>query len=140
MIKKAVPHSEVSVYGSHATKLCLPWSDIDLVIITPNRHGDLINVYNHKSVLSQISLELRNEEKNKWVRNVNYVDNATVPVVKVHCHIKDLMIHSNNNMLLNQTDFEKYKVFLDQPFSIDITQMTDHHNGLECVSVVQEYL
>jgi len=35
IIKKAVPNSEVKVYGSHATKLCLPWSDIDLVIITP---------------------------------------------------------------------------------------------------------
>jgi len=34
VIKKALPYSEVRVYGSHATKLCLPWSDIDLVIIT----------------------------------------------------------------------------------------------------------
>ena len=34
VIKKALPQSEVRVYGSHATKLCLPWSDIDLVIIT----------------------------------------------------------------------------------------------------------
>jgi len=35
IIKKAVPNSEVKVYGSHATKLCLPWSDIDLVLVTP---------------------------------------------------------------------------------------------------------
>ena len=34
VVKKALPNSEVKVYGSHATKLCLPWSDIDLVIIT----------------------------------------------------------------------------------------------------------
>ncbi len=113
VIKKAVPQSEVRVYGSHATKLCLPWSDIDLVIITPNRPGEVMNVYNPKSVLSQINLELKNEIQNKWVSSVNYVDNATVPVVKVNCHVKDLMIHSNNNMLLSQTDFEKYKCFLD---------------------------
>jgi len=68
IIKRAVPHSEVKVYGSHATKLCLPWSDIDLVIITQNRSSD--------------------------------------------------GMHMN----------------------IDITQMTDHHNGLECVGVVQDYL
>jgi DNA polymerase sigma len=55
VIKKAVPQSEVRVYGSHATKLCLPWSDIDLVIITPNRHGEVMNAYNPKSVLFQIS-------------------------------------------------------------------------------------
>ena len=29
--------SEVDVYGSHATKLCLHWSDIDLVLIPPSR-------------------------------------------------------------------------------------------------------
>ena len=100
------------MYGSHATKLCLPWSDIDLVIITPSRNGEHMNIYNPKSVLSQINQELRNEISNKWVSQVNYVDNATVPVVKVNCHIKDLMIYSNNN-LLSQSDFEKYKVFLD---------------------------
>lgn len=48
IIKKAVPMSEVNVYGSHATKLCLPWSDIDLVIIVPKNE----NVHNPKSVLS----------------------------------------------------------------------------------------
>jgi DNA polymerase sigma len=96
VIKKAVPQSEVRVYGSHATKLCLPWSDIDLVIITPSRFNEHMNVYNPKSVLSQINQELRNEISNKWVSQVNFVNNATVPVVKVNCHIKDLMIHSNN--------------------------------------------
>lgn len=35
VIKKAIPNSDVRVYGSHATKLCLPWSDIDLVIVAP---------------------------------------------------------------------------------------------------------
>lgn len=29
---------------------------------------------------------------------------------------------------------------MEQPFNIDITQMTDHHNGLECVKIVQEFL
>ena len=139
VIKRAVPHCDVRVYGSHANKLCLPWSDIDLVIITPSRHNDYMNNYNPKFVLSSINQELRNEVSNKWVSQVNYVDNATVPVVKVNCHIKDLMKHTHNN-LLSQSDLEKYKVFLDQPFNIDITQMTDHHNGLECVSIVQEYL
>ena len=36
IIKRALPSCDVKVYGSHATKLCLPWSDIDLVIINPN--------------------------------------------------------------------------------------------------------
>ena len=36
VIKKTIPGSEVKVYGSHATKLCLPWSDIDIAIIPPS--------------------------------------------------------------------------------------------------------
>jgi DNA polymerase sigma len=140
IIKRAVPHSEVKVYGSHATKLCLPWSDIDLVIITQNRSSDGIYMNYPRSVLGQISSELRNEKENKWVSHVNYHDNATVPVVKVNCHVKDLINQSNNHMLLSPSDYEKYKCFLDLPINIDITQMTDHHNGLECVGVVQDYL
>ena len=31
-IKQVIPNGEVEVYGSHATKLCLHWSDIDLVL------------------------------------------------------------------------------------------------------------
>lgn len=50
VIKKTIPNSEVKVYGSHATKLCLPWSDIDLVLIPPKQEGGLN--YSAKSVLS----------------------------------------------------------------------------------------
>lgn len=50
IIKKAVPNSDVQVYGSHATKLCLPWSDIDLVIVAAK--NDTVSVHNPKSVLS----------------------------------------------------------------------------------------
>ena len=64
------------------------------------------------------------------------MDNATVPVVKVNCNINDLLAHQHGNAtnnLFQDIDYEKYKIFLEQPFNIDITQMTDHHNGLQCV-------
>jgi len=31
-IKSVIPNGDVEIYGSHATKLCLYWSDIDLVL------------------------------------------------------------------------------------------------------------
>lgn len=64
------------------------------------------------------------------------MDNATVPVIKVNCFIKDLLKHKESVF----KEYEKYRIFLEQPFNIDITQMTDHHNGLECVMLVQDYL
>ena len=36
LIQKSVPDGDVRVYGSHATQLCLHWSDIDLVLIPPD--------------------------------------------------------------------------------------------------------
>ena len=30
-----IPGSDIKVYGSHATKLCLHWSDIDLALVPP---------------------------------------------------------------------------------------------------------
>ena len=32
VIKNCIPGGDLEVYGSYATKLCLPWSDIDLVV------------------------------------------------------------------------------------------------------------
>ena len=51
---KSIPNSEVKVYGSHATQLCLPWSDIDLVIVLPKSD----HMHTPKSVLNQISRDL----------------------------------------------------------------------------------
>jgi len=38
-----VPDADVKVYGSHATKLCLHWSDVDLVLIPPDSKHMLKN-------------------------------------------------------------------------------------------------
>ena len=54
MIKKVLPGSEVKVYGSHATKLCLPWSDIDIAIILPSNS----ETYNQNYALGPIYKDL----------------------------------------------------------------------------------
>ena len=38
-IKYVIPTGDVEIYGSHATKLCLYWSDIDLVLKPAMRDG-----------------------------------------------------------------------------------------------------
>eukprot|EP00347_Sterkiella_histriomuscorum_P020274 403338429 len=132
VIQKALPNSEVKVYGSHATKLCLPWSDIDLVIKTNSTD----HYSTPKHVLSIITRELQSDHTTKWIQEVKFVENASVPVVKVKCQIDHIMQTSG----LASQNISKYQTFLEQPFSIDITQLTDNHNGLECVKLVQEFL
>ncbi len=58
-------------------------------------------------------------------------------MVKVNSLLKDLLYHKNQDDLPTYAnELEKYKIFLDQLFNVDITQMTDHHNGLDCVNLV----
>lgn len=37
-IAEVIPGSECHIYGSFATGLCLPWSDIDITIKVPNMY------------------------------------------------------------------------------------------------------
>lgn len=78
-----------------------------------------MDFHSQKSALAQVNRELQNEVQSKWVSNVTFVDNATVPVVKVNCHVKDLLMHTGRGY--NQKEYEKYKIFMEQPFNIDIT-------------------
>ena len=38
-IYSSIPGSSLEVYGSHATKLCLHWSDVDLVFVPPPKYS-----------------------------------------------------------------------------------------------------
>ena len=115
VIKKAIPNSDVRVYGSHATKLCLPWSDIDLVIVAPKNEMGMSQ--HPKNVLSMISRELTYEVQNSWVKSVNFVESATMPVIKLSCNVDQILAQFPQ---LSQA-MVKYKPFFEQPFNIDIT-------------------
>jgi DNA polymerase sigma len=82
-MKASLPFSEVDVYGSHATQLCLHWSDIDLVLIPPNGSDDRDNWSNP---LRTVFLALNSEENKSWVTNAQFIDSANVPVIKLQCN------------------------------------------------------
>ena len=67
----------IEVYGSHATKLSLPWSDIDLVL----KPGE--------DQTNQALEELYNElGKHDWVKEKKLIMTASVPVAKLECEIE----------------------------------------------------
>lgn len=73
IIKEEYPHSEVRVYGSYATGLLLPYSDIDLVIQKVNHYPS--------RVLQTLSPKL---ESHSSVKDVEKILGATIPVLKVN--------------------------------------------------------
>ena len=50
-VDESIPEFELKIYGSHATNLCLPWSDLDLVLIPRNNYSMISNNNNNLQLL-----------------------------------------------------------------------------------------
>ena len=95
----------VHLYGSYSTGLCLPWSDIDTVIISNDGKYDT-------NFLSKLNGKLAKKE---WVKDQNFIDRATIPIIK----------------LISKDEYN---------FHIDISMSSENHFGLKTVTLVNDYL
>ena len=113
---KTLPYYEVNLYGSHATNLCLPWSDLDVVLVkrqNGNNLSSLQNTFDNSTLLSKLYENIRNEP---WVKDSKLISKASVPIIKL------FSIDQYNNM------------------SIDISIQDENHFGLRCVELVKNYI
>jgi non-canonical poly(A) RNA polymerase PAPD5/7 len=67
------PNYKVNLYGSYCTGLCLPWSDIDIVI----SHDPS---YREEYFLNKLYMKLT---KKNWVKSHKFIENANVPIIKL---------------------------------------------------------
>ena len=91
LVKTQWPRAQVSLYGSHATGLCVPNSDLDFVISLPAVHKKAVavapgalegrNAINETSQ-KQLARHLKGES---WIdpRSMKLIDRTFVPVIKV---------------------------------------------------------
>ena len=101
---------EVRLYGSHATGLCLPWSDIDVVLCKKNGEGGENNSY-----LPLHELFTYLQKKNDLFKAINYIGTTTVPLIK---------IKTKENIGIQ---------------SVDISLQDKTHYGIKCVSLVLSF-
>ena len=101
---------EVKLYGSHATGLCLPWSDIDVVLCKKNGEGIENNSY-----LPLHELFTYLQKKNDLFKSINYIGTTTVPLIK---------IKTKENLGIQ---------------SVDISLQDKTHYGIKCVSLVLSF-
>ena len=101
---------EVKLYGSHATGLCLPWSDIDVVICNKNSESNE-NCY---VPLHELYTYLQNKHNNEF-KSINFIGSTTIPLIK---------IKTKENIGIQ---------------SVDISLQDKGHYGLKCVSLVLSY-
>ena len=67
------PNYKVNLYGSYCTGLCLPWSDIDIVISHNPSYGE-------EYFLNKLYMKLT---KKNWVKSHKFIENANVPIIKL---------------------------------------------------------
>jgi len=101
---------EVRLYGSHATGLCLPWSDIDVVLCKKNGEG-----IDNNSYLPLHDLFTYLQKKNDLFKSINYIGTTTVPLIKI-----------------------KTKEIIGIQ-SVDISLQDKTHYGIKCVSLVLSF-
>ena len=66
---------EVKLYGSHATNLCLPWSDLDVVICRKDKQFS-----NSYSPLHDL---FKNLQDKNYFKNINYIGATNIPLIKI---------------------------------------------------------
>ena len=102
---------EVKLYGSHATGLCLPWSDIDVVICKKNGEP----TENYYIPLHELYTYLQNKNNNDFIKSINFIGTTSIPLIK---------IKTQENIGIQR---------------VDISLQDKGHYGLKCVSLVLSY-
>ena len=86
-VNEVLKSCEVKIYGSYATGLSLPWSDLDLVLI------------NRNPTINQIGLILRNLyygfKGKMWIYSMKYSENQPLPIIKIITTNEFNSIHIN---------------------------------------------
>ena len=113
-VDESIHDYDVHLYGSHATNLCLPWSDLDVVLVPRNNNNNNQNSnINNQILLNQL---YENIKKKEWVKESKYISSASIPIIKLICD------DTFNNM------------------PIDISIQDERHFGLKCVELVKGFI
>ena len=112
-VNECLKEYDVHLYGSHATGLCLPWSDLDVVLIprTP-KIGQNVSINNPK-LLKQLFEFLRQQP---WVKDAKFIASASMPIIKL------ISVPQYNSI------------------PIDISIQDERHFGLQCVDLVKNFI
>ena len=89
-----------------------------------------------KNWLFSVFSELRRPENANWVKQVDLIENTTVPVIKMQCQY----FPDTQKLTLPNGNLPRYPHIVERPINIDISLMTENHNGLNCVNLVKQYL
>ena len=101
---------QIKIYGSYATGLCLPWSELDLVLVSKTKNNQHGKEY---PILQSLYIQIQDI---KWITSSKFIENFIYPFISF------------------QTD----STFNNITINISIEDIK--HNGLKCVELIQDYM
>ena len=147
---------EIKIYGSYANGLCMPWSDLDLVLVNKNANLNNANNLNGQEnnnennneniLLEQPNIEpqsdnssVANTDSTRETMNANNQNDIMIYLcykLKTKPWVKQVSITENLSIkILRVNTIESYS-----EINIDISFDCEKHNGLKCVNLVKSYL
>ncbi|PRP86711.1 PAP-associated domain-containing protein 5-like [Planoprotostelium fungivorum] len=82
MVKRLWDGAYVETYGSYATFLCIPASDIDLVVFGADTSSAFRSIGNY-TPRNSIQLLAKQLTQSEWVTSIQVIETAKVPVIKL---------------------------------------------------------
>ncbi|KAI3804235.1 hypothetical protein L1987_25626 [Smallanthus sonchifolius] len=138
------PRSRTNIFGSNATGLSLPTSDVDLVVclppvrnLEPIKEAGILEGRNgiKETCLQHAARYLANQE---WVKNdsLKIVENTAIPIIMLVVEVPCDVIISVDQEISTHSDGGKHKDV--QSIRIDISFKSPSHTGLQTTELVKE--
>ena len=140
---------DIHIYGSYANGLCMPWSDLDLVLVNKNSINNNINnnfqENNNENILLEQNIEQQSDatsvaNTDSTRETFNNMQNDLLLIfyykLKEQPWIKQMVITENLSIkIIRIITVEAYS-----EINIDISVDSSKHNGLKCVNLIKSYL
>ena len=140
---------DIHIYGSYANGLCMPWSDLDLVLVNKNSINNNINnnfqENNNENILLEQNIEQQSDatsvaNTDSTRETFNNMQNDLLLIfyykLKEQPWIKQMVITENLSIkIIRIITVEAYS-----EMNIDISVDSPKHNGLKCVNLIKSYL
>ncbi|KAI3756822.1 hypothetical protein L1987_56645 [Smallanthus sonchifolius] len=138
------PRSRTNIFGSNATGLSLPTSDVDLVVclppvrnLEPIKEAGILEGRNgiKETCLQHAARYLANQE---WVKNdsLKIVENTAIPIIMLVVEVPCDVIVSVDQEISTHSDGGKHTNV--QSIRIDISFKSPSHTGLQTTELVKE--
>ena len=140
---------DIQIYGSYANGLCMPWSDLDLVLVNKNANNMNNNLQenNNENIYLEQNIEpqsdassIANTDSTRETFNNFNIQNDLIYQfsfrIKNQPWIKQIQITENLSIkIIRIITCDAYS-----ELNIDISVDSPKHNGLKCVNLIKSYL